>query len=92
MVETRGMRPHLVEGTTCMNGTVTGDVIVIPHGGEASSPMTGDDGFQGERPVAARGAAMNDNQVNPPVVLVLRTIQNSIAHIRHRLGSQMLPL
>ena len=63
-----------------MNGTVTGDVIVIPHGGKAPGPMTGDDGFQRERPVAARGAAVNDNQVNLPVVLVLRTGQNSITH------------
>jgi hypothetical protein len=35
---------------------------------------------------------MDDNQVYLPVVLVLRTVQNSVAHIRHRLGFRMLPL
>ena len=69
----RGMCPLLMEGTTGMNHAVTGHIVMVADGGEPSCLVTGNHGFQGERPVAARGAAMDDNQVYPPVVLVLRT-------------------
>ncbi len=87
-VEARGMRPLLIERATCMNGSIACNVIMVPHGCETACPVTGNDGFQRELPVAARGAAMDDNQVNPPVVLVLTTVQNSVTHLRTSLDAQ----
>lgn len=73
-VESGGMCTLLIEGASGMNRSVAGDVEMITDGSEAPCPMTGNDGFQRERPVATRGAAMDDNQVNPPVVLKLAAV------------------
>jgi len=73
-VVSRGMRPLLVEGTTGMNHTVAGDVVMITHSGKAPGPVTGYDGFQWEGTVATRRTAMNHNQVYLTVILVLAAV------------------
>ena len=64
-----------------MNRSVARNIIVVTHGGESACPVTGDDRFQRKGPVTLRGTAMHHNQVDAPVVLVLRTVQDCIAHI-----------
>lgn len=80
-VITRCMRPHLIEGATCMDGSVTGHIIMIAYRCESARPVTGDDGFQRKAPVAARRTAMHHYQVNPTVILVLAAVQYGITHL-----------
>ena len=73
-VISRRMCPLLVERASCMHRSITCHVVMIAHGSESPGTVTGYHHLQRERPVTTGGTAMNHNQVNSPVVLVLAAV------------------
>ncbi len=61
LVEVAGVGTRLALGAAGMADAVTGDVVVVTDGLEAAGLVAGLQVFLGERPVAARGAAVNDD-------------------------------
>jgi len=54
---------HLL-GAAYMQLAVAGDIVVVAAGGEASGPVTGLEGLEGEALVAARGTAVDHDQMD----------------------------
>ena len=71
---TRGMCPHLVEGTPGMNHAVAGDVVVIADVGKATGTMVTTAVVHGVTLRGAGGTTMNHNQIDATVVLVLAAV------------------
>ncbi len=79
-VEPLGMSPLLMERTAGMDRAVARDVIVIADVGKAAGQVVAPAVFQRVGTVAAGGAAMQHNQVDEPVVLILAAREDGHAH------------
>ena len=82
-VVSRRMRPLLVERAAGVHIPVACNVIVVAYGGESAGLMPCDNGLQGCRGVAPGSTAMHHYQFYAPVVLVLATVQDGLAHDMH---------
>jgi hypothetical protein len=51
-------------GAAYMQLAVAGDIVVVAAGGETPGPVTGLEGLDGKALVAARGTAVDDDQMN----------------------------
>ena len=67
------MCPHLIEGTTTMNHSVAGDVVVIADVGKATGTVVTTAVVHGVTLRGTGGTTINHYQVDTAVVLVLRT-------------------
>ena len=73
LVVSGGMRPHHIEGTTCMYYPVAGDVVVIADVGKATGTVVTTAVVHGVTLRDAGRTTMYHDQVDATVVLVLRT-------------------
>jgi len=80
LVEPLGMCPFLMERTAGMDHAVAGDVEVVADVGKAAGQVVAAAVFQRVGMVAAGGAAMQHNQVDEPVVLILAAREDGHAH------------
>lgn len=79
-IESLDMRSLLMERTTGMYHPVARDVVVITDVGKTASFVVAPTIFQCIGTVATRGAAMQYDQVDESVVLVLAARENRHAH------------
>ena len=59
-----GMGTGHLFGATYMQRAVAGDIVVVAAGGETPGPVTGLEGLEGKALVAARGTAVDHDQMD----------------------------